>query len=83
MLFMYCTNKKFTAALICKRVAVYNFPTKALAVGRENNCCVFQGQWSFETDCTSEGDWRIAPRLVSVYVCCLQLEVYHMHRSYP
>ncbi|RAK94790.1 uncharacterized protein BO80DRAFT_460293 [Aspergillus ibericus CBS 121593] len=51
-----CTS--FPATLICKRVALYNSPARLLAVGRENNCCVFQGQWNFETDCILHNSLR-------------------------
>lgn len=43
---------KFTAILIYKRVALYNFQNKILAVGLENKCHVFEGQRNFETDCS-------------------------------
>lgn len=45
------------ATIICKRIALYNSPTISLAVGRENNHHVFEGQGNFETDCRDKDNY--------------------------
>ncbi|KAE8132445.1 hypothetical protein BDV38DRAFT_210954 [Aspergillus pseudotamarii] len=53
-MYLCIVRLKFTATLIYKRVALYNFQNKVLAVGLENNCHVFEGQRNFETDCRAD-----------------------------
>ena len=50
-MYLCIVRLKFTATLIYKRVALYNFQNKVLAVRLENYCHVFEGQRNFETDC--------------------------------